>query len=155
MVDVAKVFTDPIENALRENTAMAEQPIHQQNMQQANQLNQLSIQQKQRQVQQEQQFQSTMRQMPQNLSPMEQLSYISIAAAKTGDFNAVDKALDAQGRYTGSISLVAEQLNFSDPNNTCGFSPTLFICQQLGNQTTTGFRTSLARDTRDYYLDPR
>ena len=56
---------------------------------------------------------------------------------------------------SGSISLVAEQLNFSDPNNTCGVSPTLFVCQQLGNQTTTGFRTSLARDTRDYYLDPR
>ena len=56
---------------------------------------------------------------------------------------------------SGSISLVAEQLNFSDPNNTCGISPTLFVCQQLGYQTTTGFRTSLARDTRDYYLDPR
>ena len=56
---------------------------------------------------------------------------------------------------SGSISLVAEQLNFTDPNNTCLFSPTLFVCQQLGNQTTTGFRTSLARDTRDYYLDPR
>ncbi len=56
---------------------------------------------------------------------------------------------------SGSISLVAEQLNFSDPNNTCGISPTLFVCRQLGNQTTTGFRTSLARDTRDYYLDPR
>jgi outer membrane protein insertion porin family len=25
----------------------------------------------------------------------------------------------------------------------------------LGDQTTTGFRTSLARDTRDFYLDPR
>lgn len=56
---------------------------------------------------------------------------------------------------SGSLSLVAEQLNFTDPNNTCLFSPTLFVCQQLGNQTTTGFRTSLARDTRDYYLDPR
>ena len=56
---------------------------------------------------------------------------------------------------SGSISLVAEQLNFTDPNNNCLINPTLFICQQLGNQTTTGFRTSLARDTRDYYLDPR
>jgi outer membrane protein insertion porin family len=56
---------------------------------------------------------------------------------------------------SGSISLVAEQLNFTDPNNNCLISPGLFICQQLGNQTTTGFRTSLARDTRDYYLDPR
>src|SRR5574337_520316 len=108
MVDVAKAFTGPIDNALSENTAMAEQPIRQQNMQQANQLNQLSIQQKQRQVQQEQQFQSTMRQMPQNLSPMEQLSYISVAAAKTGDFNAVDKVLDAQGRYMANMSRAQE-----------------------------------------------
>ncbi|HTL62413.1 MAG TPA: outer membrane protein assembly factor BamA [Nitrospira sp.] len=56
---------------------------------------------------------------------------------------------------SGSISLVAEQLNFSDPNGTCANNPTLFVCLQLGNQTTTGFRTSLARDTRDYFLDPR
>ncbi|HLZ33880.1 MAG TPA: outer membrane protein assembly factor BamA [Nitrospira sp.] len=56
---------------------------------------------------------------------------------------------------SGSISLMAEQLNFSDPQP--GLCPDLFplICGQLGNQTTTGFRTSLARDTRDYYLDPR
>ncbi|HKT34661.1 MAG TPA: outer membrane protein assembly factor BamA [Nitrospira sp.] len=56
---------------------------------------------------------------------------------------------------SGSISLVAEQLNFSDPNSYCVSNPTLFTCLQLGNQTTTGFRTSLARDTRDYFLDPR
>ncbi len=52
---------------------------------------------------------------------------------------------------SGSISLVAEQLNFSDPTAD---APEL-ILRQLGNQTTTGFRTSLARDTRDYFLDPR
>jgi outer membrane protein insertion porin family len=62
---------------------------------------------------------------------------------------------------TGSFSLVAEQLNFSldtsNPQPGLCQDPNLFffICQQLGNQTTTGFRTSLARDTRDYYLDPR
>ncbi|MBU6479510.1 MAG: outer membrane protein assembly factor BamA [Nitrospirae bacterium] len=56
---------------------------------------------------------------------------------------------------SGSVSLFAEQLNFSDPQD--GICPDVFplICSQLGNQTTTGFRTSLARDTRDYYLDPR
>ena len=56
---------------------------------------------------------------------------------------------------TGSVSLFAEQLNFSDPQE--GICPDVFpmVCRQLGNQTTTGFRTSLARDTRDYYLDPR
>jgi len=56
---------------------------------------------------------------------------------------------------TGSISLVAEQLNFSDPQP--GLCPDLMpmICRQLGEQTTTGFRTTLFRDTRDYFLDPR
>ncbi|HSA62809.1 MAG TPA: outer membrane protein assembly factor BamA [Nitrospiraceae bacterium] len=56
---------------------------------------------------------------------------------------------------SGSFSLVAEQLNFSDP--APGVCPDLvpLVCLQLGNQTTTGFRTSLFRDTRDYYLDPR
>jgi outer membrane protein insertion porin family len=56
---------------------------------------------------------------------------------------------------TGSISLVAEQLNFSDPQE--GLCPDLLplICRQLGNQTTTGFRTTMFRDTRDYFLDPR
>ncbi len=56
---------------------------------------------------------------------------------------------------TGSFSMMAEQLNFTDPNSNCLINPELIICQQLGDQTTTGFRTSLARDTRDYYLDPR
>jgi outer membrane protein insertion porin family len=52
---------------------------------------------------------------------------------------------------TGSISFVAEELNFSDPTAD---APEI-ITTQLGRQTTTGFRTTLARDTRDYFLDPR
>jgi len=52
---------------------------------------------------------------------------------------------------TGSVSLVAEQLDFSDPTPD---APEL-VLSQLGTQSTTGFRTSLARDTRDYFLDPR
>ena len=56
---------------------------------------------------------------------------------------------------SGSISLVAEQLNYTDPANNCITNPALIICRQLGNQTTTGFRSSVFRDTRDYYLDPR
>ncbi|HEY6974451.1 MAG TPA: BamA/TamA family outer membrane protein, partial [Nitrospiraceae bacterium] len=58
---------------------------------------------------------------------------------------------------TGSFSLVAEDLNFQDPNNYCLSTVTAnqFVCRQLGSQTTTGFRTSVFRDTRDYYLDPR
>ncbi len=52
---------------------------------------------------------------------------------------------------TGSISFVAEELNFSDPT----IDAPEIITTQLGTQTTTGFRTALARDTRDYFLDPR
>ena len=56
---------------------------------------------------------------------------------------------------TGSVSLVAEQLNYSNPQ--AGLCPNQFplVCRQLGTQTTTGFRTSLSRDTRDYNLDAR
>ncbi|MET0516252.1 MAG: outer membrane protein assembly factor BamA [Nitrospiraceae bacterium] len=52
---------------------------------------------------------------------------------------------------TGSVSFVAEQLDFSDPTID---APELVLAQ-LGTQSTTGFRTTLARDTRDYFLDPR
>lgn len=51
----------------------------------------------------------------------------------------------------GSITPVAEQLNYRD---AIAGAPE-FITQQLGRQSTTGFRTLLSRDTRDYYLDPR
>jgi outer membrane protein insertion porin family len=52
---------------------------------------------------------------------------------------------------SGTISPVAEQINYSNPSAT---APPL-ITRQLGNQTTTGFRASLTRDTRDYLMDPR
>ncbi len=56
---------------------------------------------------------------------------------------------------SGSVSLFAEELNFKNPQ--VGICPDLFplVCRQLGSQTTTGFRTSLSRDTRDYHVDPR
>jgi outer membrane protein insertion porin family len=64
------------------------------------------------------------------------------------------------GRYlseytSGSVSLFAEELNFKDP--APGICPDRFpiVCRQLGSQSSTGFRTTLARDTRDYYMDPR
>lgn len=64
------------------------------------------------------------------------------------------------GRYlseytSGSVSLFAEELNFKDP--AAGICPDRFpiVCRQLGSQSSTGFRTTLARDTRDYYMDPR
>lgn len=69
----------------------------------------------------------------------------------------------------GSFSPVAESLTYTDPNTFfqdafflgggAGFGgfgePPQFIKDQLGTQSTTGFRSMLVRDTRDYYLDPR
>jgi outer membrane protein insertion porin family len=52
---------------------------------------------------------------------------------------------------SGSVSLVDEAINYSNPQ--AGAPP--LILTQLGNQTTTGFRFSLTRDTRDYAMDPR
>ena len=52
---------------------------------------------------------------------------------------------------SGSVSLFAEEIKYSDPQVN---APQL-ILNQIGNQTTTGFRTSLTRDTRDYPMDPR
>lgn len=59
---------------------------------------------------------------------------------------------------TGSFTFFGEQLTFKDPQAglcTPGFELVPVVCQQLGTQSSTGFRTTLFRDTRDYYLDPR
>lgn len=54
--------------------------------------------------------------------------------------------------YTsGSFSLVGEELKLSDPQSDAP----QFILDQIGTQSTTGFRSNIARDTRDFYLDPR
>ncbi len=77
--------------------------------------------------------------------------------------------------YTsGYLTLVAERIHYADPSTYCASSISpistscnvggiygittsvpQFIRDQFGYQTTTGFRMSLARDTRDYYLNPR
>ena len=62
-----------------------------------------------------------------------------------------EEALAVTGYPSGSITPFAEQLNYRDAT----IDAPEFITQQLGRQTTTGFRTLLSRDTRDYYLDPR
>ncbi len=56
---------------------------------------------------------------------------------------------------SGSISPYAETITYSNP--TAGLCPdgSPLVCGQLGHQTTTGFRTTLTRDTRDFYMDPR
>ncbi|HEX7094083.1 MAG TPA: BamA/TamA family outer membrane protein, partial [Nitrospiraceae bacterium] len=52
---------------------------------------------------------------------------------------------------SGSLSPVVEELEYSNPTAS---APAL-ITSQVGRQTTTGFRTTLTRDTRDYFMDPR
>ena len=52
---------------------------------------------------------------------------------------------------SGSIGPVVEEITYSSPTAT---APAI-ITNQIGTQTTTGFRTSLTRDTRDYHMDPR
>ncbi|TAJ22229.1 MAG: outer membrane protein assembly factor BamA, partial [Nitrospirae bacterium] len=52
---------------------------------------------------------------------------------------------------SGSFALVAESMKFSDAQSD---APD-FILKQIGTQTTTGFRTAISRDSRDYYMDPR
>lgn len=56
---------------------------------------------------------------------------------------------------TGSVSFFGEQITFRDPQ--FGICPDLvpIVCRQLGTRSSTGFRTTLFRDTRDYFLDPR
>jgi outer membrane protein insertion porin family len=52
---------------------------------------------------------------------------------------------------SGTIGPVAETITYSSPSAT---APDL-IQKQIGTQTTTGFRSSLTRDTRDFNADPR
>jgi outer membrane protein insertion porin family len=86
-------------------------------------------------------------------------NYITYFETKTGASVTLGRYLS---EYTsGSVSLFAEELNFKNP--AAGICDPLdpnksrfpLVCSQLGNQSTTGFRTTLARDTRDYFMDPR
>ncbi len=80
-------------------------------------------------------------------------NYVTYFEKKTGASVTFGRWLSEY--VTGSFSLMAEQLEFSDPAPGICPNQVPLVCQQLGSQTTTGFRTSLARDTRDYFLDPR
>jgi outer membrane protein insertion porin family len=54
--------------------------------------------------------------------------------------------------YTsGSFSIIGESLDITNPQSDAP----QFVLDQIGTQSTTGFRSSISRDTRDYYLDPR
>ncbi|MGH7255187.1 MAG: outer membrane protein assembly factor BamA, partial [Nitrospirales bacterium] len=51
----------------------------------------------------------------------------------------------------GNVSLIAEELNITEVQDNAP----QFVKDQAGFQSTTGFRTLISRDTRDYFLDPR
>ncbi len=51
----------------------------------------------------------------------------------------------------GNFSLIAEELEISNPQ----FDAPQLVLDQVGSQSTTGFRSLFSRDTRDYFLDPR
>jgi outer membrane protein insertion porin family len=80
-------------------------------------------------------------------------NYITYFETKSGASVTLGRWLSEYA--SGSASLFAEQLNFKNPQ--VGLCPDRFplVCSQLGDQTTTGIRTSLARDTRDFFMDPR
>jgi outer membrane protein insertion porin family len=80
-------------------------------------------------------------------------NYISYFESKSGASATWSRWLSEY--VNGSVSLFAEQLEYRDPQD--GLCPDLIplICTQLGTQSSTGFRSSIFRDTRDYYLDPR
>jgi len=52
---------------------------------------------------------------------------------------------------TGTFTLVAEEVKIKDVDSDAND----LIKDQEGTQSTTGFRASLFRDSRDFYLDPR
>jgi len=78
-----------------------------------------------------------------------QTNYLTYHERKTG-------ASVTFGRWfseyvSGSVSPFAEKIKYSDPTSD---APDL-ILNQIGHQSTTGFRFSLTRDTRDFHMDPR
>jgi outer membrane protein insertion porin family len=80
-------------------------------------------------------------------------NYLSYFEERTGGNITLGRWLSEY--VTGSISVFGEQITFKDPQ--FGICPDLvpIVCRQLGTRSSTGFRLTLFRDTRDYYLDPR
>jgi len=83
-------------------------------------------------------------------------NYLSYFEERTGGNITLGRWLSEY--VTGSVSIFGEQITFKDPQEgICipGRELVPIVCRQLGTQTSTGFRLTLFRDTRDYYLDPR
>ena len=82
-----------------------------------------------------------------------QTNYVTYSEKKTGGSVTFGRWFSEY--VSGSFSLVAEEINYSNPQAGLCPDQSPLVCNQLGTQTTTGFRTSLTRDTRDYQMDPR
>ncbi len=83
-------------------------------------------------------------------------NYLSYFEERTGGNVTLGRWLSEY--VTGSVSIFGEQITFRNPQFgicTPGAELVPIVCQQLGTQSSTGFRFALFRDTRDYYLDPR
>jgi outer membrane protein insertion porin family len=83
-------------------------------------------------------------------------NYVTYYETKTGASVTLGRWLSEYA--TGSLSLFAETMKFTNPQiGLCDdpLSPRSLVCTQLGSQSTTGFRTQVSRDTRDYFQDPR
>lgn len=82
-------------------------------------------------------------------------NYLSYFEERTGGSVTLGRWLSEY--VTGSVGIFGELLNYDDfQNGICNPGRQLTaICEQQGTQSTTGFRTTLFRDTRDYYIDPR
>ncbi|WP_413934416.1 outer membrane protein assembly factor BamA [Nitrospira sp. BLG_1] len=83
-------------------------------------------------------------------------NYLSYFEERTGGNVTLGRWLSEY--VTGSVSIFGEQITFRDPQAgicTPGKELVPIVCQQLGTQSSTGFRFAMFRDTRDYYLDPR
>jgi len=83
-------------------------------------------------------------------------NYLSYFEERTGGNVTLGRWLSEY--VTGSVSIFAEQITYKNPQFgicTPGAELVPIVCQQLGTQSSTGFRFAMFRDTRDYYLDPR
>jgi len=76
-------------------------------------------------------------------------NYVTYYEKKTG--GAVTFGRWFSEYVSGTFALVAEDITYSNP--TINAPP--LVKRQIGNQTTTGFRASVTRDTRDVQMDPR
>jgi len=78
-----------------------------------------------------------------------QTDFLTYEEERTGGTVSLGQAFSEY--IVGSVTVVAEAITIKNPSSDAS----TFILEQVGDQTTTGFRGSLFRDTRDNLQDPR